>query len=60
MVRAAIGFFVIAMFAYLFGVYNVAGISMDIGRTLLFVFLILALASFLGSVLTGKKLDQLL
>ncbi len=60
MVRAAIGFFIIAMVAYIFGIYNVAGLSMDIGRTLLFIFLVLALVSFLASVLTGKKPDQLL
>ena len=54
MVRAAITFFIIAIFAFLLGLGGVAGISMDIGRTLLIVFLVLAVLSFLYSVMTGK------
>ena len=54
MIRAAIGFFIIAVVAFLLGLGGVAGISMDIGRTLLIVFLVLSVLSFLYSVMTGK------
>ncbi len=54
MVRAAISFFIIAIVAFLLGLGGVAGISMDIGRTLLIVFLVLSVLSFLYSIMTGK------
>ena len=38
----AIAFFVIAIIAYLLGARGVAGMSAGLGRTLLFVFLVLA------------------
>jgi uncharacterized membrane protein YtjA (UPF0391 family) len=55
MVRAAIVFFVIALVAYFLGANGVGGLSMEIGRILLFVFLILAAISFVGSVITGQN-----
>ncbi len=55
MVRAAIGFFVLALLAYLLGAGGVAGISMEIGKVLLVVFLVLAVLSFLGSMFMGKS-----
>lgn len=54
MVRAAIGFFVIALIAYFLGASGIGGLSMEIGRLLLVVFLILAAISFVGSLITGK------
>ncbi len=54
MVRAAIVFFVVALVAYFLGANGVGGLSMEIGRILLFVFLILAAISFVGSVITGR------
>lgn len=54
MVRAAIGFFVLALIAILLGASGVAGVSMDIAKTLLVVFLILAVLSFVGSLITGR------
>lgn len=54
MLRAAIGFFVLALLAILLGANGFAGISMEIGRTLLFVFLVLAVISFLASLVTGR------
>jgi uncharacterized membrane protein YtjA (UPF0391 family) len=38
----AIVFFVLAVVAYLFGANGVAGMSAGIGRTLMFVFMVLA------------------
>jgi uncharacterized membrane protein YtjA (UPF0391 family) len=54
MLNAAITFFVIALVAFLLGATGFAGISMDIGRTLLFVFLVLAVISFVVSLVRGK------
>jgi len=59
MLQAAIMFFVLALVAILFGATGFAGVSMDIGRTLLVVFLVLAAISFVGSLLTGRKTNLL-
>lgn len=55
MVRAAIAFFVLALIAMLLGASGIAGVSMEVGRTLLFVFLVLAVISFVFSLITGRK-----
>ena len=54
MLRAAIGFFVVALLALVLGMNNVAGVSIELGRILLFVFLALAVVSFLVSLVTGR------
>jgi uncharacterized membrane protein YtjA (UPF0391 family) len=55
MLKAAIIFFVLALISILLGAYGIAGLSMEIGKILLTVFLILALVSFVVSLVTGKK-----
>lgn len=55
MLRASITFFVLALVAILLGANGIAGVSMEIGRALLVVFLILAVLSFVGSMLSGRK-----
>lgn len=55
MVRAALFFFVLALIALVFGATNFAGVSMDMGRLLLAVFLALAVISFLVSLITGRR-----
>lgn len=55
MLRAAIIFFVLALLGILFGATGFAGISMDIGKALLGVFLVLAVISFIFSLLSGRK-----
>lgn len=55
MLRAAIIFFVLALISYLFGATGIAGLSMDIGRTLLWVFVVLAAISFVVSLVSGKR-----
>jgi uncharacterized membrane protein YtjA (UPF0391 family) len=55
MLRAAIVFFVIALLAIIFGATGFAGVSMEIGKTLLGVFLVLAVISFVLSLVTGKR-----
>ena len=54
MLRAAIAFFVLALVAIIFGANNIAGVSMEIGKILLFVFLALAVISFIVSLISGK------
>ncbi len=55
MLRAAITFFVIALLAIIFGATGFAGVSMEIGKTLLGVFLVLAVISFIFSLVSGRK-----
>lgn len=55
MLRAAIIFFVIAIVAFLFGAGGIAGMSMEIGRILLMVFLALAVISFLINLVGGSR-----
>jgi uncharacterized membrane protein YtjA (UPF0391 family) len=54
MLRAALGFFVLALIAIVFGATGVAGVSMEIGRALLVVFLILAVISFVAGIVSGR------
>lgn len=49
LVSLAVVFFVIAIIAYVLGARGVAGMSAGIGRTLLFVFLVLAVIIFIFS-----------
>ena len=58
MTRTAIVFFILALLAILFGSYGVAGITIELGKILLMIFLSLSLLSFIGSLMTGKK-DQM-
>lgn len=55
MLRAAIAFFVLALVAFILGATGIAGLSIQIGKLLLVVFLVLAIISFLVSMITGKK-----
>jgi uncharacterized membrane protein YtjA (UPF0391 family) len=55
MLRASIGLFIIGLFAMLFGMYNMAGVSFELGRILLFVFLALAVITFLAALVTGRR-----
>lgn len=53
MVRAAILFFIIGLVAMFLGMGNVAGVSLEAGRMLLYVFVALAVLSFLVSLISG-------
>jgi uncharacterized membrane protein YtjA (UPF0391 family) len=55
MLRAAIIFFVLGLAAMLLGAYEVGGLSIEIGKVLLVVFLIFAVISFIASIATGNK-----
>lgn len=55
LIRAAISFFIIAIVAYIFGANGIAGLSVELGKTLLVVFLTLAAISFVASLLSGRR-----
>jgi uncharacterized membrane protein YtjA (UPF0391 family) len=54
MLRASIGFFVIGLIAIVLGANNMAGVSIELGKTLLGIFVFLALVSFVASLVTGR------
>ncbi len=55
MLRAALIFFVLGLVAIFLGAGHVGGISLEIGQTLLGVFLILAVISLVVSLVTGRR-----
>lgn len=55
MLYAAITFFVIALVAFVLGLIGVAGLSIQIGTTLLVVFMVLAVISFIFNQRGHKK-----
>jgi uncharacterized membrane protein YtjA (UPF0391 family) len=55
MIRAAIGFFILGLLAIMLGASNVAGLSIEVGKTLLFVFLVLAVLSALVGLVSGRS-----
>ncbi|MEQ1876074.1 MAG: DUF1328 family protein [Bdellovibrionia bacterium] len=54
MLQAAVAFFLIGLLAMFLGAGNVAGLSIEMGRLLLIVFVVLAVVSFVLSLLRGK------
>jgi len=54
MLHYALVFFIIAMFAALFGFAGIAAGAVQIGKILFAVFLILAIASFLFGILRNR------
>ena len=59
MLRAAIAFFAIGLLATLLGGYNVAGVSMEMGTSLLFIFLALAVLSLLLPLVIAREQKHL-
>jgi uncharacterized membrane protein YtjA (UPF0391 family) len=55
MLRASIIFFFLGISALGLGVAGIAGVSLELGRLLLFVFLGLAILTFLGGLMTGRN-----
>lgn len=54
MLRAAIAFFILAIVAFIFGASGIAGISMEVGKLLLTVFLVLAVISFVIDLVSRR------
>ncbi len=59
MLRAALAFFVLGIVALLLGLGGIAGVSIEVGKILLFVFLVLAVISFLVGAITGRSPTKL-
>ena len=55
MLRASIAFFIIGLLAVLLGANNVAGLSLEAGKILLFVFVALSVLGFLYTLVTGRR-----
>lgn len=55
MLRAAISFFVLGFVAILMGANEVGGITLDAGKTLTFIFLLLAVISFIASLMGSRR-----
>lgn len=55
MIRTSIAFFILAIIAFAYGAFGIAGISIEIGKMFLYFFLIIAIISFVLSLVTGKK-----
>lgn len=55
MIRASIAFFILALVAYVFGARGIMGLSMEIGVLFLSIFIVLAVITFIASLITGKK-----
>ena len=55
MLQAAISFFILGLVAMLFGAFGVAGMSSQLGETILSVFFIFALMTFIGSAEIERK-----
>lgn len=54
MLRAAIGLFILGFVSMLLGGYSFAVMSIEVGKILLTVFLILALISSVARIITGR------
>ena len=55
MLRAAITFFIVGLIAMFLGLNNIAGMSVELGKLLLYVFLALAAISFVVSLVAGGR-----
>lgn len=55
MMRSAITFFCLALLAILLGANGIAGFSVEIGKTLLVIFLIMSICSFLVGAFSENK-----
>jgi hypothetical protein len=55
MLRAFIVFFVLGLFTLILGLFGFGGLSIEVGKLLLVVFVILTIAVFLITSLNGKK-----
>jgi len=57
MLRLALLFLVIALFAGLFGFWGLEGVAMEGARIFFFIFIVLAVLFFIGNLLRGSPRD---
>ncbi len=55
MTRATISFFALAIISVLFGAYGLMGVSIQVSKALAMIFLALAILSFAGGKISGRK-----
>lgn len=55
MLRSSIIFFVLGLVAMIFGAYGIAGLSVEIGKILLMVFVVLSILSFIVGLVRGSS-----
>lgn len=55
MLRAAVTFFIVGLIAMFLGMNNIAGVSLELGKLLLYVFLALAVITFVVSLVSGGR-----
>ncbi len=59
MLRAAIAFFILGLIAILLGANGIAGVSIEVGKLLLLVFVVLAVISLFASLINGRSTKHL-
>ena len=59
MLRAAIIFFALGLVSLVFGMTGFAGVSIEVGKMLLTVFLLLAVVTFVINLISGSDRRQL-
>lgn len=57
LIRAALGFWIMALISIILGASHIGGVTFETGRALLFVFMILAVVSFVAGIIssTGRN-----
>ncbi len=58
MLRVSIACFFLCLLALALGAYEIGGVSLELGRLLMFVFLILSIVSFVASLVTDRKMER--
>jgi OmpA-OmpF porin, OOP family len=59
MLRAAVSLFIIGILAFVLGLNNVGGLSIELGKMLFFVFVGLSILSYLVTLVTGRRVKNL-
>jgi uncharacterized membrane protein YtjA (UPF0391 family) len=59
MLRSAIIFFVLGLFVFLLGFFEVGGVTPQISKLILITFLIFSLLSFIGAITTSESKDRI-
>lgn len=54
MLRSSMIFFILGITSMIFGAYEIANISVEIGKVLLMIFIVLAILSFMIELIRGK------
>lgn len=54
MLRAAITFFLMGLLSFIFGLYDIAGVTFYAGKLLFIIFVLFAFTSFIAAITTGK------